>query len=66
MEEKLHLNNYDDIMEAEARTGYFIEQVYHQKRPHSTLGYLIPVEFEQKNRTYARRNELRYYEPGCF
>ena len=34
---------------AKARIGHFILQVYNQKRPHSALGYLTPVEFEQKN-----------------
>ena len=36
-------------MEAKARISHFILQVYNQKRPHSALGYLTPVEFEQKN-----------------
>ena len=42
-------NDYEDITEARERIGHFITQVYHQKRPHSALGYLTPVEFEQKN-----------------
>ena len=35
-------------MAAKARIGHFITQVYHQKRPHSALGYLTPVEFQRK------------------
>ena len=48
-EEEIHLNDYDTITEARARIGHFITQVYHQKRPHSALGYLTPIEFQQKN-----------------
>ena len=48
-EEEVHLNDYEDITEARARIGHFITQVYHHKRPHSALGYLTPVEFEQQN-----------------
>ena len=48
-EEEVHLNDYEDITQARARIGHFITQVYHHKRPHSALGYLTPVEFEQKN-----------------
>ena len=48
-EEEVHLNDYDDMMEAKARIGHFILQVYNQKRPHSALGYLTPVEFEQQH-----------------
>ena len=48
-EEEVHLNAYDDIHEARTRIGHFITQVYNHKRPHSALGYLTPVEFEQKN-----------------
>lgn len=47
-EEEVHLNDYDNIAEVEARIGHFIEQVYDQKRPHSALGCLTPVEFDQK------------------
>lgn len=48
-EEEVHLNAYDDIHEARDRIRHFITQVYHQKRPHSVLDYLTPVEFEQKS-----------------
>ena len=47
-EEEVHLNEYEDISNARARIGHFIGQVYNQKRPHSALGYLMPVEFEQQ------------------
>ena len=47
-EEEVHLNDYEDIHEAKTRIGQFITQVYHQKRPHSALGYLTPAEFEQQ------------------
>ena len=47
-EEEVYLNEYDDIMDAKERIGHFIVQVYNQKRPHSALGYLTPVEFEQQ------------------
>ncbi len=48
-EEEVHLNDYEDIHEARARIGHFITNVYNQKRPHSALGYLTPVEFQRKN-----------------
>ena len=48
-EEEVHLNDYQDIHEARDRIGHFITQVYHQKRPHSALGYLTPAEFERQN-----------------
>ena len=48
-EEEVHLNDYDTITQARARIGHFITQVYHHKRPHSALGYLTPMEFQQKN-----------------
>ena len=48
-EEEVHLNDYEDIHEASARIGHFITQVYHQKRPHSALGYLTPLDFQRQN-----------------
>ena len=48
-EEEVHLNAYEDIHEARTRIGYFITQVYNEKRPHSALGDLTPIEFQQKN-----------------
>ena len=46
-EEEVDLNDYDDIMEAKARIGHFIEQVYNQKRP-------IGVNFRKNNRLRPR------------
>ena len=48
-EEEVYLNDYEDIHQVRVRIEHFIEQVYHQKRPHSALGYLTPMEFEQQN-----------------
>ena len=48
-EEEVRLNDYEDIIEARTRIEQFIRQVYHQKRPHSALGYLTPIEFQRKN-----------------
>ena len=47
-EEEVYLNDYQDITEARERIGHFITQVYHQKRPHSALEYLTPVEFQRQ------------------
>ena len=48
-EEEISLNDYENIHEARERIGHFITQVYHQKRPHSALAYLTPMEFQRKN-----------------
>jgi transposase InsO family protein len=37
---------YRDLAEARASIAQFIEEVYHQKRLHSALGYRPRVEFE--------------------
>ncbi|MEO7651281.1 MAG: IS3 family transposase [Bryobacteraceae bacterium] len=45
--EEVYRQEYRDLAEARASIQRFIEQVYNQKRLHSALGYLPPVEFEQ-------------------
>ena len=47
-EEEVHLNDYENITQARERIGHFITKVYHHKRPHSALGYLTPMEFQQQ------------------
>ena len=47
-EEEVHLNEYQDIHEARECIGHFLTQVSNQKRPHSALGYLTPLEFQRE------------------
>jgi len=45
-EEEVYLHEYDDLPEARARIGRFLDDVYMTKRVHSSLGYQTPAEFE--------------------
>jgi transposase InsO family protein len=44
--EEVYLKDYRNFEEAQESIGEFIEEVYNEKRLHSSLGYLPPVEFE--------------------
>jgi len=45
-EEEVDLSDYRDFADAKGQIGRFLEDVYNQKRIHSSLGYLTPIEFE--------------------
>ena len=47
-EEAVELSEYVDYADAYRQIGRFLDQVYMHKRIHSALGYLTPVEFEQR------------------
>ncbi len=46
--EEVYLNEYETFEDAWDNIQAFIEDVYNRKRMHSALGYLSPIEFEQK------------------
>jgi len=52
--EEIYLKDYRDFEEAQENIGQFIEEVYNQKRLHSSLGYLPPAEFEALHALKAR------------
>lgn len=45
--EEVYRSDYRNLAEARVRISDFLEQVYNQKRLHSSLGYRPPVEFER-------------------
>ncbi len=42
--EQVYVSEQDNLAEANAQIGYFLEAVYNQKCLHSSLGYLPPAE----------------------
>jgi putative transposase len=52
--EEVYLKDYRDFEEAEENIAQFIEEVYNEKRLHSSLAYLPPVEFEALHALKAR------------
>jgi len=45
--EEVYRSEYRNLAEARVRISNFLDQVYNQKRLHSSLGYRPPVEFER-------------------
>lgn len=46
--EEVHLWNYETLDDVKSRIPEFLENVYNEKRLHSSLDYLTPSEFEEK------------------
>jgi putative transposase len=46
--EEVYLNEYEDFEDAMKNIKQFIEDVYNEKRMHSSLGYMSPLEFERQ------------------
>jgi hypothetical protein len=44
----VYLHQYHTFEEAQARLQTFLEDVYHAKRLHLSLDYMLPDEFELK------------------
>jgi len=54
--EQVYLSEYENLSDARAQIGHFLEAVYNQKRLHSSLGYLPPAEFEQAHKKTHQTN----------
>ena len=54
--EQVYLSEYENLADARAQIGHFLEAVYNQKRLHSSLGYLTPTEFEQAHEKTRQMN----------
>ena len=54
--EQVYLSEYENLADARAQIGHFLEAVYNQKRLHSSLGYLPPSEFEQAHEKAHQMN----------
>ncbi len=49
-DDEVSLTEYADVRDARRRIGAFLTDVYNRNRPHSSLGYQTPEEFEERYR----------------
>jgi putative transposase len=47
-QEEVYLGNYETYLDVIENLPRFIEEVYNEKRVHSGINYLTPIEFEEK------------------
>lgn len=55
--EEVYMFEYETYREVVSRIPYFIEEVYKRKRLHSSLGYMLPEEFENIINKKEKENE---------
>jgi len=53
--EEVYRSEYRDLQDARPRIGEFLEKVYNERRLHSALGYLSPVEFERGHQAEQKK-----------
>jgi transposase InsO family protein len=46
--EEVHMFEYESLADARQSIRHFIEELYNRKRLHSAIGYVPPIEFEEK------------------
>jgi putative transposase len=61
--EEVYLREYESLSEARASIERFLEDVYNQKRLHSSLGYLPPAEFEHHHLQHQPTTLALTYPP---
>lgn len=58
-QEEVYLANYETYLDVIENLPRFLEEVYNEKRIHSGINYLTPVEFEQKITAESDRSEVK-------
>jgi putative transposase len=62
---QVYLTEYLDFEDAYRQIRRFIERIYNRKRLHSSLGYVPPVEFEEKLRAKPKRRSTSVTRPSA-